>query len=139
MLQPFEVSIDTLQNAQSSMAKIQNAINIVSAERARLGAYQNRLEHTLNNVQNYAENLSASESRIRDADMAKEMTELTRSQKSYPSPIPGATRFLPSYPQIPLWRNAARQRKRSREGIPLTKGDRPDAGNETPVDPRFFP
>lgn len=62
------------------MAKIQNAINIVSAERARLGACQNRLEHTLNNVQNYAENLSASESRIRDADMAKEMTELTRSQ-----------------------------------------------------------
>ncbi|WP_156828924.1 flagellin [Cohnella laeviribosi] len=62
------------------MAKIRNAINIVSAERARLGAYQNRLEHTLNNVQHYAENLSASESRIRDADMAKEMTELTRSQ-----------------------------------------------------------
>ncbi|REK67077.1 MAG: flagellin [Cohnella sp.] len=80
ILQPFEVSIDTLQNAQSSMAKIRNAINIVSAERARLGAYQNRLEHTLNNVQHYAENLSASESRIRDADMAKEMTELTRSQ-----------------------------------------------------------
>lgn len=78
VLQPFEVSIDTLQHAQSSLAKIQHAIGIVSAERARLGAYQNRLEHTLNNVQNYAENLSASESRIRDADMAAEMTELTR-------------------------------------------------------------
>jgi Flagellin and related hook-associated proteins len=52
----------------------------VSQRRAEFGAVQNRLEHTINNVGVNAENLSASESRIRNADMAKEMTEFTRRQ-----------------------------------------------------------
>jgi flagellin len=52
----------------------------VSTTRATLGAYQNRLEHTINNLNVSVENLSASESRIRDADMAQEMMSFTRSQ-----------------------------------------------------------
>ena len=56
------------------------AIGTVSTERAKLGAYQNRLEHTVNNLSVTVENLSASESRIRDTDMASEMVSFTRSQ-----------------------------------------------------------
>ncbi|TWG98639.1 flagellin [Nocardioides sp. J9] len=59
---------------------LQAAINEVSAQRAELGAIQNRFEHTINNVNVAIENLSASESRIRDTDMAQEMMNLTRSQ-----------------------------------------------------------
>jgi flagellin len=51
---------------------------MVSAERAKLGAYQNRLEHTINNLGTASENLTAAESRIRDVDMAKEMMEFTK-------------------------------------------------------------
>jgi flagellin len=60
--------------------KVQLAINKISAQRAELGAIQNRFEHTVNNVNVAIENLSASESRIRDTDMAKEMTAFTRTQ-----------------------------------------------------------
>lgn len=74
------IDFSNQQGASNSIGAIQNAINLVSSERAKLGAYQNRLEHTMNNVSNYAENLTASESRIRDADMAKEMMELTKNQ-----------------------------------------------------------
>jgi flagellin len=59
---------------------LQAAINEVSTQRAELGAIQNRFEHTINNVNVAVENLSASESRIRDADMASEMMAFTRSQ-----------------------------------------------------------
>ena len=59
---------------------IQKAITEVSAQRAELGAIQNRFEHTINNVNVAIENLSASESRIRDTDMAAEMMSFTRSQ-----------------------------------------------------------
>ena len=52
---------------------------MVSTERARLGAYQNRLEHTINNLGASSENLTAAESRIRDVDMAKEMMEFTKN------------------------------------------------------------
>jgi len=52
---------------------------MVNEERANLGAYQNRLEHTIKNVDVSAENLAASESRIRDTDMAKEMMILTKN------------------------------------------------------------
>ncbi|MBU5208688.1 flagellin Hag [Bacillus safensis] len=55
------------------------AINQVSAQRAKLGAVQNRLEHTINNLGASAENLTAAESRIRDVDMAKEMSEFTKN------------------------------------------------------------
>ncbi len=57
-----------------------NAIQNVSSARAQLGAYQNRFEHTINNLNVAVENLSASESRIRDTDMASEMVAFTRSQ-----------------------------------------------------------
>lgn len=66
--------------AQNAIALIQSAIRTVSALRADFGAVQNRLEHTINNLGVNAENLSASESRIRNADMAKEITDFTRNQ-----------------------------------------------------------
>ncbi|WP_370290466.1 flagellin [Nocardioides sp.] len=59
---------------------LQAAITEVSTQRAELGAVQNRFEHTINNVNVAIENLSASESRIRDTDMAQEMMNLTKSQ-----------------------------------------------------------
>ncbi|NKI20930.1 flagellin FliC [Paenibacillus dendritiformis] len=74
------LSISTQTNASSALAKIEAAINQVSEQRASFGAVQNRLEHTINNLGVTAENLSASESRIRNADMAKEMTDFTRNQ-----------------------------------------------------------
>ena len=58
---------------------LDQAIKTVSAERSRLGAYQNRLEHTINNLNVGAENLQAAESRIRDVDMAKEMMNFTKN------------------------------------------------------------
>jgi flagellin len=61
------------------LGAIDNAIKEVSAERSKLGAMQNRLEHTIKNVDNAAENLQAAESRIRDVDMAKEMMEFTKN------------------------------------------------------------
>lgn len=59
---------------------IDNATNKVLSERSKLGAYQNRLEHAINNINNYTENLTSAESRIRDADMAKQMTQLAKNQ-----------------------------------------------------------
>ena len=59
---------------------IDEAINAVSAARSTLGASQNRLEHTMNSITNYHENLTAAESRVRDVDMAKEMAEFTKNQ-----------------------------------------------------------
>ncbi|MBG9822630.1 flagellin [Bacillus sp. Nf3] len=58
---------------------VDSAINQVSAQRAKLGAVQNRLEHTINNLGASGENLTAAESRIRDVDMAKEMSEFTKN------------------------------------------------------------
>ncbi|MZQ85778.1 flagellin Hag [Paenibacillus sp. 5J-6] len=63
----------------STIAAINSAINLVSKERANLGAYQNRLEHTINNLNTSSENLTAAESRIRDVDMAKEMMAFTKN------------------------------------------------------------
>jgi flagellin len=62
----------------STVASIDNAIKNVSSARANFGAVQNRLEHRLNNLATYQENLTASESRIRDVDMAAEMTKFTK-------------------------------------------------------------
>jgi flagellin len=64
----------------ADISEIDNAIVQVSAQRATFGAVQNRLEHTLNNLSSYQENLVASESRIRDVDMASEMVEFTKLQ-----------------------------------------------------------
>jgi flagellin len=65
---------------QGSMNAIDTVIKKVSDQRATLGAYQNRFEHTINNLNVSVENLSASESRIRDTDMAQEMVAFTRNQ-----------------------------------------------------------
>jgi flagellin len=65
--------------ADKAITTIDNAISKVSSQRAALGAMQNRLEHTINNLGTASENLSAAESRIRDVDMAKEMMEFTKN------------------------------------------------------------
>ncbi|WP_088548167.1 flagellin N-terminal helical domain-containing protein [Paenibacillus aquistagni] len=74
------ISLSSAGDAKTAIATIEAAINTVSEQRASFGAVQNRLEHTINNLGVTAENLSASESRIRNADMAKEMTDFTRNQ-----------------------------------------------------------
>jgi flagellin len=66
--------------ADAAIKSLDKAISSVSDTRATLGAYQNRFEHTINNLNVSVENLSASESRIRDTDMAQEMVSFTRSQ-----------------------------------------------------------
>ncbi|MDQ0244772.1 flagellin [Bacillus fengqiuensis] len=73
------VSVQTSDAAGLAIAALDEAINKVSGERAKLGAIQNRLEHTMNNLQVTNENMVASESRIRDLDMAEEMTEFTKN------------------------------------------------------------
>lgn len=72
------IDVSTQTAANSAITTIQTAIETVSAERSKLGAYQNRLEHTINNLGTSSENLSAAESRVRDVDMAKEMMEFTK-------------------------------------------------------------
>ncbi|MFC5604083.1 flagellin Hag, partial [Sporosarcina koreensis] len=69
--------ITTQAKSEATITTINNAIEMVSAERSKLGAMQNRLEHTINNLGTSSENLTAAESRIRDVDMAKEMMEFT--------------------------------------------------------------
>lgn len=65
--------------ASSALTTIKTAIDTVSSERAKLGAVQNRLEHTINNLGTSSENLTSAESRIRDVDMASEMMEYTKN------------------------------------------------------------
>jgi flagellin len=73
-------SLDLTSAGTAAIDSIDTAIKGVSTARATLGAYQNRFEHTINNLNVAVENLSASESRIRDTDMAQEMVSFTRSQ-----------------------------------------------------------
>ncbi len=73
-----EVSLATIEDAGTAIKTIDDAINKVSKHRSQLGAYQNRLEHTIKNVDNTAENLTAAKSRIEDADMAIEMSEFVK-------------------------------------------------------------
>lgn len=73
------IDISTQEKASAAITTINNALESVSAERAKLGAVQNRLDHTIKNLDTSAENLQASESRIRDVDMAKEMMEFTKN------------------------------------------------------------
>jgi flagellin len=75
-----EVFTLSTNSATTDIAQIDAAINNVSAARATFGAVQNRLEHTISNLASYQENLTASESRIRDADMASEMVKFTKFQ-----------------------------------------------------------
>ena len=73
------VDISTQTGADAAITLVNTAIETVSAERAKLGATQNRLEHTINNLATSSENLTAAESRVRDVDMAKEMMEQTKN------------------------------------------------------------
>jgi len=73
------LNVSTQAGANAAITTIQTAIDTVSSERAKLGAMQNRLEHTTNNLSTSSENLSAAESRIRDVDMAKEMMEFQKN------------------------------------------------------------
>ncbi|MBR7552685.1 flagellin [Allobacillus sp. GCM10007491] len=73
------LSITTQSGANTAIDTLDKAIADVSTERSALGAYQNRLEHTINNLGASAENLTAAESRIRDVDMAAEMMEFTKN------------------------------------------------------------
>ena len=73
------IDVSTVSKANSAITTINKAINTVSTHRAKLGASQNRLEHTINNLKTTNENMTAAESRIRDTDMAKEMAAFTKN------------------------------------------------------------
>ena len=74
-----QVDISTEKGATAAIEIIKTAINTVSSTRADLGAIQNRLEYTVNNLATTTENLTSAESRIRDTDMAKEMMAYTKN------------------------------------------------------------
>jgi flagellin len=74
------ISVDSMLSSQDTISQIDRAIGWVANERSSLGAVQNRLEHTITNLGVAQENLSASESQIRDVDMAAEMTSFVRDQ-----------------------------------------------------------
>ncbi|MEI4769596.1 flagellin [Psychrobacillus sp. FJAT-51614] len=73
------LTVSTQSGANNAIALLDSAIKTVSSQRSDLGAIQNRLEHTINNLGATSENLTAAESRIRDVDMAKEMMEFTKN------------------------------------------------------------
>ncbi|MBN7573069.1 flagellin [Clostridium sp. 2-1] len=73
------LDISSADKATGAITQINNAIEKVSAERSKLGALQNRLEHTINNLGTSSENLTSAESRIRDVDMAKEMSTYSKN------------------------------------------------------------
>ena len=73
------LAVSTNATAGDAMTKIQHAISTVSDQRSALGAIQNRLEHTIKNLDTTSENTSAAESRIRDVDMAKEMVTYSKN------------------------------------------------------------
>ncbi|MBX7359941.1 flagellin, partial [Clostridium chauvoei] len=71
--------VSTRELASGSIKTINSAIEQVSTQRSKLGAVQNRLEHTINNLNTSSENLTAAESRVRDVDMAKEMMAFSKN------------------------------------------------------------
>jgi flagellin len=73
------LQVDSFSNAGTAMSKVQAAIDLVSSQRSKLGALQNRLEHTINNLDTTSENTSSAESRIRDTDMADEMVVYSKN------------------------------------------------------------
>ncbi|MBV7272253.1 hypothetical protein JMF89_11375 [Clostridiaceae bacterium UIB06] len=75
----YSLDVSTADKATAAISVINDAIETVSAERSKLGAYQNRLEHTINNLGTSSENLTSAESRIRDVDMAKEMSTFSKN------------------------------------------------------------
>jgi flagellin len=75
----YALDVSTHEKATAAIEVYDNAIKKVSSFRSELGAYQNRLEHTINNLGTSSENLTAAESRVRDVDMAKEMMSQTKN------------------------------------------------------------
>lgn len=75
-----DVKIGTQQGAQDALAAIDGAIAAIDSQRADLGALQNRFDHTISNLSNISENVSASRSRIQDTDFATETAEMTKNQ-----------------------------------------------------------
>ena len=73
------LSVETAQSANEAITAFDAALNEVSSQRANLGAVQNRLEYTISNLDNTAENLTSAESTLRDVDMAKEMMEYSKN------------------------------------------------------------
>ena len=73
------IKVSTISKANTAITKLNAAINQVSKHRAKLGAAQNRLEHTINNLKVTSENMTSAESRIRDTDMAKEIAAFTKN------------------------------------------------------------
>lgn len=74
-----DLKIDTATNAQSAITTVQSSIEKLSTLRSKLGAVQNRLEHTVANLDNISENTQSAESRIRDTDMAEEMVQYSKN------------------------------------------------------------
>lgn len=74
------IKITEQKDANKAILTINNALEKVSEERSKYGAMQNRLEHTINNLRVSTENIQAAESRIRDTDMAAEMTKLNKDK-----------------------------------------------------------
>ena len=72
------IAVDTNAAASTAISALDKAIKLVSSQRSNLGALENRLDHTINNLTTSSENLTSAESRIRDVDMAKEMSEETK-------------------------------------------------------------
>ncbi|MGF1680418.1 flagellin [Photobacterium minamisatsumaniensis] len=75
-----QIDVTSVGGSQQAVAVLDGAMKYVDSNRAELGASQNRLNHTINNLNNVNENVSASNSRIRDTDFAKETTEMTKNQ-----------------------------------------------------------
>ncbi|MGB7997266.1 MAG: flagellin [Photobacterium halotolerans] len=75
-----QINVSTAGGAQRAVPLIDSALKYIDSMRADLGAKQNRLTHTINNLANTSENVSASNSRIRDTDFAKETTDMTKNQ-----------------------------------------------------------
>ena len=73
------IDLSTQDSAKKATTTIDSAVKLISAQRSQLGAVQNRLEHTINNLDTAAENTQTAESRIRDTDMAKEMVEYSKN------------------------------------------------------------
>lgn len=73
-----DINLSTADGAQEAIGKVDAAVNAVSQIRSKLGAYQNRLEHSITNIDTTTENMTESMSRIEDADMAEEMSEYTQ-------------------------------------------------------------
>ena len=92
-----DINLLTQATSEKAITEIDQAINRVSSVRASLGAMQNRLEHTINNLGTSSENLAAAESQIRDADMAEEMSEFTKNNIL----VQAATSMLAQANQMP--------------------------------------